>query len=57
VALTTLPLADPARSAERIAAYAAAGATRVVHAWRYTAVDEFAAAAEALAAARLASGT
>ncbi len=50
--LTELPLDDSAATAARLRAFAAVGATRVAHAWRYPDVAAFAAAARALAAAR-----
>jgi alkanesulfonate monooxygenase SsuD/methylene tetrahydromethanopterin reductase-like flavin-dependent oxidoreductase (luciferase family) len=46
--LTTLPLKDPARTADRAAAFANIGVTRVVHAWRYADASDFARACEAL---------
>ncbi|HZP42572.1 MAG TPA: TIGR03619 family F420-dependent LLM class oxidoreductase [Candidatus Binatia bacterium] len=39
--LTTLPLADPPRAADLLAAYAAAGAGRVIHASRYPDLPAF----------------
>jgi hypothetical protein len=48
VVLTTLPLADRQRTAEQLAQLADAGATRVVHAWRYADAAAFAQAAESL---------
>jgi probable F420-dependent oxidoreductase len=52
VVLTTLPLEDAAAARERLQAFAAAGATRLCHAWRYTDFAAFARAAEALVRAR-----
>jgi probable F420-dependent oxidoreductase len=52
IAVTRLPLGDLARTAELLQEYAAVGATRVVHGWRYADAAEFAAAADHLAAAR-----
>src|SRR5262250_1802812 len=48
VAMTRLPLDDRARTRDVLQRYAAAGATRVVHAWRYADAGEFRAAAQAL---------
>ncbi|MDX2170341.1 MAG: TIGR03619 family F420-dependent LLM class oxidoreductase [Deltaproteobacteria bacterium] len=48
VVLTALPLEHPERTAEQLAQLAAAGATRVVHGWRYTDAAGFARAADAL---------
>jgi probable F420-dependent oxidoreductase len=48
VVLTSLPLQDPAKTAEQIQQLADIGATRVVHAWRYASAAEFGRAAEAL---------
>jgi probable F420-dependent oxidoreductase len=50
--LTRLPLDDPPRAADELAALAAIGATRVVHAWRYTDAAGFARAAAVLERAR-----
>ncbi len=52
VAITRLPLDDRDRTRDALRRYAAVGATRVVHAWRYADAGEFRAAAEALAAGR-----
>ena len=49
VVLTRLPLDDPDRALDEARAFAAAGATRLVHAWRYDDVAAFARAAETLA--------
>lgn len=50
--LTELPLADPEATAARLRAFAAVGATRVGHGWRYADAGEFTRAAEALSRAR-----
>jgi len=47
--VTTLPLDDPPRAADRAAALCAAGVTGLVHAWRYPDADAFARAAETMA--------
>jgi hypothetical protein len=47
--MTRLPLEDPARAAGIARAYAAAGATRLVHGNRYADAAEFRAQAETLA--------
>jgi probable F420-dependent oxidoreductase len=39
-AMTSLPLTDHARARDRVAEYAAAGATRIIHGERYSNVDE-----------------
>jgi probable F420-dependent oxidoreductase len=52
VVLTTLPLEDAAAARDRLRAFAAAGATRLCHAWRYTDFAAFARSAEALVRAR-----
>lgn len=52
VVLTELPLEDASALAARLQAFAAVGATRVTHAWRYADAAEFARAADALAASR-----
>jgi probable F420-dependent oxidoreductase len=52
IALNNFPLDDRARTRALIVGYAELGATRVGHAFRYTEAREYAAAAEALAAAR-----
>jgi probable F420-dependent oxidoreductase len=39
--MTELPLDDPPAAAARVRAFAAAGATRIAHAWRYADVAEF----------------
>jgi alkanesulfonate monooxygenase SsuD/methylene tetrahydromethanopterin reductase-like flavin-dependent oxidoreductase (luciferase family) len=52
VCMTRLPLEDPAAARERAAAFAEAGATRLVHGFRYAEAAEFARAAESLAALR-----
>jgi len=52
VVLTTLPLDDRAAAADRVRAFAAAGATRLLHAWRYPDAAAFARAAEALVGVR-----
>jgi probable F420-dependent oxidoreductase len=49
VVLTGLPLDDPAAAAERTRAFAAAGATHLVHAARYENADAFRQAADVLA--------
>jgi probable F420-dependent oxidoreductase len=49
--LTTLPLGDQAQAAELIRDFAAIGATRIIHAWRYPDAAAFARAAEGLVAA------
>jgi len=46
--LTQLPLDDLSAAATRVRAFAKVGATRLVHAWRYTDAGEFARAAESL---------
>jgi probable F420-dependent oxidoreductase len=46
--LTTLPLDDPPRAAERARAFAAIGITRLIHAWRYAQVTDFVIAADRL---------
>ncbi len=46
--LTTLPLDDPARAAERGRAFAEVGVTRLIHAWRYAQVTDFVTAADRL---------
>jgi probable F420-dependent oxidoreductase len=48
VVLTSLPLDDPPRAIERVRDFAAVGATRVVHAWRYPDAAAFARAAETI---------
>lgn len=48
VALSGLPLADPARSRERLARFEQAGATHFVHGMRYDDAAQFAESAEAL---------
>ena len=48
-AMLTLPLDDPPRAADQAAALRAAGATGLVHAWRYPDADAFARAAETMA--------
>lgn len=48
VAITALPLDDPAQAHEHIRRLADAGATRVVHGWRYPDATAFADAAAAL---------
>jgi alkanesulfonate monooxygenase SsuD/methylene tetrahydromethanopterin reductase-like flavin-dependent oxidoreductase (luciferase family) len=53
VVLTELPLDDRAATVARIRAFADIGATHVGHGWRYADADEFARAADALAAARV----
>jgi hypothetical protein len=50
--LTELPLADPEATAARLRAFAAVGATRVGHGWRYADALEFTRAAESLGRAR-----
>ncbi len=50
--MTELPLADPAAAAGRVQAFAAVGATRVAHAWRYADAAEFGRVADALARLR-----
>lgn len=50
--LTTLPLDDAARAADRLHAFADVGATRVIHAWRYADAAEFGRACEQLAGLR-----
>jgi probable F420-dependent oxidoreductase len=50
--LTRLPTQDAGRLREVLQRYAALGATRVIHGWRYADAREFTAAADALAAAR-----
>ena len=49
VVLTTLRLDEPEAAIDQVAALAAAGATRVVHAWRYPDASAFARTAETLA--------
>jgi probable F420-dependent oxidoreductase len=46
--LTTLPLDDVARAADRLRGFADVGATRVIHAWRYADESEFARVAETM---------
>jgi probable F420-dependent oxidoreductase len=53
VLLTSLPLDDPPRAAARARAFAAAGVTRIVHAWRYADAAEFRRTCEAVAALEL----
>jgi alkanesulfonate monooxygenase SsuD/methylene tetrahydromethanopterin reductase-like flavin-dependent oxidoreductase (luciferase family) len=48
VTLTSLPLDDPARAADQVAALGRAGVTRIVHAFRYADPAELARAAETL---------
>jgi probable F420-dependent oxidoreductase len=48
VVLTTLTLGDPSRAAAEARAFADAGVTRLVHAWRYADAAEFRRAGEAL---------
>lgn len=50
--LTDLPLDDPPAAADRLAAFAAIGATRIAHVWRYPDAAAFARAADALARLR-----
>jgi hypothetical protein len=52
VVLTALALTDPPKAAAQIQAFADAGATGIVHGWRYEDAAEFARAAEKLAEAR-----
>ena len=47
--LTRLPLEDPARAADLASAYAALGATRLIHSSRYADAAEFARSVEAIA--------
>jgi hypothetical protein len=47
--LTALPWHDPVRLADAAAGYAAAGVDRIVCALRYTSVDEYRRALDALA--------
>jgi len=49
IVLTALPLDDPPRAVDRVRAFAAVGATRVVHGWRYPDAAAFARAAETMA--------
>jgi probable F420-dependent oxidoreductase len=49
VAMTALALDDPPRAAAQVRAFAEAGATRVVHGWRYAEAAEFVRAADSLA--------
>jgi probable F420-dependent oxidoreductase len=51
--LTELPLDDPSATEARVQAFAAIGATRLAHAWRYPDVAAFARAAETLARLRV----
>ena len=51
--VSELPLDDRAAAADRVRAFAEAGATRVIHAWRYPDAAAFARAAETLAALRV----
>jgi probable F420-dependent oxidoreductase len=50
VAVTRLDFSDPPAAAARARAFAEAGATDLVHGWRYTGYDDFRVAADALAA-------
>ncbi len=50
VAVTRLDLDDPPAATARAEAFAAAGATALVHGWRYTGYDDFRVGADALAA-------
>jgi probable F420-dependent oxidoreductase len=50
VAVTQLDFADPPAAAARVRAFAAAGATDLVHGWRYRGADDFRVAADAMAA-------
>ena len=50
VAVTRLELSDRSAARERASAFAAAGATDLVHGWRYKGYDDFRVAADALAA-------
>ena len=50
VVITTLSLQDPSRAAAEACAFAGAGATRLVHAWRYEDATAFRRAAEIMAA-------
>jgi hypothetical protein len=52
VVATSLPLGDAPKAAALVRGYADAGATGVVHGWRYQDATEFARAAERLAEAR-----
>src|SRR5205085_10041499 len=52
VAYTRLPVDDAGRAGDVVAAYAAAGATRVIHGVRYTTVDEYRQQVEGLARVR-----
>jgi alkanesulfonate monooxygenase SsuD/methylene tetrahydromethanopterin reductase-like flavin-dependent oxidoreductase (luciferase family) len=52
--MTSLPLDDPAATRERLAAYADAGATRVIHGARYADLAEFEAVVDRLARAAIA---
>jgi probable F420-dependent oxidoreductase len=52
VVMTGLPLGDPSAARDRLAAFAAAGATRVVHGGRYAGIDDGRRALDALAALR-----
>ena len=49
--LTDLPLRDPDGAAARVRAFAAVGATRVAHGWRYADAAEFARVADVLGGA------
>jgi hypothetical protein len=51
VAITSLPLGDPARAAADARAYADAGVTGIVHGWRYEDAAAFRRAAEVMAGA------
>lgn len=57
VAVTRLDLADRAAARERASEFAAAGATDLVHGWRYQGYDDFRVAVDALAALRWARAT
>jgi len=48
--VTTLPLDDPPKAADRARAFAAVGVTRLIHAWRYADAAAFAHAAETMTA-------
>ena len=50
VAVTRLDLADRSAASARVRAFAAAGATDLVHGWRYAGYDDFRPAADTLAA-------
>ena len=52
VVVTSLPLNDAPKAAALVRAYAEAGATGIVHGWRYEDATEFARTAERLAEAR-----